>query len=155
MKHVEFRKAAAEDVVYVADHIRRGDALEAEATGITDLKMALEASRRCSDYTWVALVEGVPVMVFGCGCPLLHDEGDVWAIGTDVCTKLPREMLFYGRQKIREMLDIYPRLGNYCDARYRASHRWLRKLGFKVLPPVPCGPKGAPFCKVFISREDI
>jgi hypothetical protein len=63
-------------------------------------------------------------------------------------------MLKYGRSKILEMLELCPKLGNYCDARYTAAHRWLRKLGFTVHPPEPYGPKRALFCRITIDKEN-
>ena len=153
VREIEFRPATQADAVYIADHLRRDDCLEAEATGVKNLRFAVELSRSCSDFAWVALSDGVPALIFGVSVPLMGTEGEIWALGTDVCTASPREMLFYGRKKIRELLELCPEYGNYCDARYDAAHRWLKKLGFQVSPPEPRGPRGKLFCKIYIRRE--
>ena len=152
-KVVEFREATEEDALFIADRLRQADRAEVLATGAT-CRSAVEGSRRLSDYVWTGLIDGGPAMLFGCGISLVSTAAEVWALGTDECTRAPREMLIYGRRKIREMLDIYPEMQNYCDARYHAAHRWLKKLGFTVHPAEPHGPKGELFCKITIKRED-
>lgn len=136
----------------MADNLRKADREEIAAMGSTP-RAAVEYSRQLSDFAWTGLIDGKPSMIFGCGASLVSASADVWALGTDECTAVPREMLIYGRKKIREMLDIYPELQNYCDARYHAAHRWLRKLGVTVHPAEPHGPNGEPFCKITISKE--
>ena len=150
-REITFREATREDALFVADRLREADRNEVVAMGTTP-RMAVEYSRQLSDFAWTGLIDGVPAMLFGCGSSLVSVTADVWALGTDECTKLPREMLIYGRKKIGEMLDIYPEMQNYCDARYHAAHRWLKKLGFTVHPAGPHGPNGEPFCKITISK---
>lgn len=154
MKNITFREATAEDAKYVASRLRKADVAEVLALGCPPEK-AVETSRNASDFAWTALINGEPVMLFGCGCSLTSPVAEVWALGTDACTAVPRDMLVYGRQKIREMLDIYPEMQNYCDARYTAAHRWLKKLGFVIGDPVPYGPKGSLFCKIYIRKEGL
>ena len=151
-KIVEFREATREDALFIADRLRQADRDEVAAMGAT-CRMAVEGSRQMSDYAWTGLINGVPAMLFGCGAPLVSQAGEVWALGTDLCSTAPREMLVYGRKLIRMMLEIYPELQNYCDARYHAAHRWLKKLGFTVGPAEPRGPNGELFCKISIRKE--
>lgn len=152
MKNITFREATAEDAKYVASRLRKADVAEVLALGCPAEK-AVELSRKLSDYAWTGLIDGEPAMLFGCGCSLTSTAAEVWALGTDLCTSAPREMLVYGRQKLREMLDIYPKMQNYCDARYKAAHRWLKKLGFEISIPEPYGPKGEMFCKITVRKE--
>jgi hypothetical protein len=152
-KVVTFREATREDAIYIADNLREADRNEVAATGSTP-RMAVEYSRQLSDYVWTGLIDGVPAMMLGCGCPLASPVAEVWALGTDACTKAPREMLVYGRQKVKEMLELYPEMQNYCDARYHAAHRWLKRLGFTVHPAEPHGPNGELFCKITIRKEN-
>lgn len=153
MKQVTFRPATREDAFYVADRLREADRAEVAALGFSP-REAVEWSRQLSDFTWVGMIEGERAMLFGCGCRLTSETAEVWALGTDACTATPREMLFYGRKLLTYILDIYPSLENYCDARYAAAHRWLRKLGFTVGEPEPHGVKGEKFCKISISKGE-
>ena len=82
------------------------------------------------------------------------DKNEVSALGTDTLTAHPREMLVYGRRKIRELLEEFPVLENWCDARYHAAHRWLKRLGFTLSDPEPHGPHGEEFVKISIRKGD-
>jgi hypothetical protein len=153
MKNITWRPAVEDDVPFIADRMREADRLEVAAMGLTP-RGALRWSMELSDYVWTGLIDGTPSMMFGCGKSLTASTAQVWALGTDECTKAPREMLVYGRKFLKMMLDIYPEMYNFCDARYAAAHRWLRKLGFTVGEPEPYGLKGEEFCKITISKGD-
>ena len=43
------------------------------------------------------------------------------------------------------MLKTYRVLTNYADARNTTAIRWLRWLGFNILPAIPFGLDGLPF----------
>lgn len=147
MIDVVFRAATPEDARYIGAHLRVSDSLEVSALGAVP-EYAVLQSFRDSDIAWTALVDGVPVIMFGAGGNVFSDRGFVWALGTDECTKHPREMLVFGREKLKEMLGIYPILENYCDARYIRALRWLKKIGFSVSDPVKWGKNGELFCKI-------
>jgi hypothetical protein len=153
MKKVEFRPATREDARYVAARLRDADREEVVAMGSTP-QTAVEWSRLMSDFAWTGLIDGEPSMIFGCGSSLISTTGEIWALGTNTCTSAPREMLVYGRYVVSRMLEVFPALQNYCDARYTAAHRWLKKLGFTVHPAEPHGPNGELFCKIEIHRRE-
>lgn len=150
---VTFRPATVEDCRFVAAHLREADRREVLASGFRSPLAALEFSFYGSDVAFAGLIDGRVSMIFGVGAPVFADAGTVWALGTDDLTRHPREMLIYGRAKIRELLEQFPVLENYCDARYKAAHRWLKRLGFTLSGPVPYGPHGEPFVKITIRKE--
>lgn len=152
MAEVLIRAATIEDAVYVGKHLRRADADEIMALGEDPEKM-VRYCVRASDEAMTAVVAGVPVMVFGCSRSMLSEWGEVWALGTDECTKHPREMLIFGRSLVRAFLEKYPKMMNYCDARYARALKWLKKIGFTVHPPAPYGPKGMQFCLITAEKE--
>ena len=147
MIHVEFVEAGYEDARYIGENLRQADAEEVAALG-ADPRLSVLTSLRDSDLAWTAKINGIPVMMFGAGGGVFSEKGFVWALGTDECTKHPREMLVFGREKLREMLNVYPVLENYCDARYKKALRWLEKIGFQVSAPVKWGINGELFCKI-------
>lgn len=151
---VEFREARIEDVRFLAPRLREADVNEVLALGFRNSLAALEASFYSSDAVFTGLIDGVPAMMFGVGAPLFAESGTVWALGTDTLTAHPREMLVYGRRKIRELLEEFPVLENWCDARYHAAHRWLKRLGFTLSDPEPHGPHGEEFVKISIRKGD-
>lgn len=150
MRDITFRQATKADADFIASRLREADVREVLALGVAP-GQALAMSFSGSDEAWTVLVDGEPAMMFGCRQGLLEDFAEVWALGTDRCTECPREMLVYGRQKIQELLTRFPRMRNFCDARYKASHRWLRRLGFTVKDPVSFGPQNMKFCEIFIG----
>ncbi len=152
MKQITISIATEDDARYVARNLRAADRAEVRALGFTP-EQAVEVSRRESDTAWVARVNGTPAMVFGVRQALVAEEAEIWALGTDVCTSCPRQMLWYGRRIVEGLSRRYPVMKNYCDARYDAAHRWLRKIGFSVGVPRAVGPKGAMFCEIRITRE--
>ena len=152
MERVELRAATPEDVRFVAEQLRDADRAEVLAVGFRP-EAGLRLSVAASDCVWCGLIGGVPSMIFGCSRGLLSEHGEVWALGTDNCTRHPREMLIYGRKVLRMLLDVFPVLENYCDVRYEKSLRWLRKIGFTVGHPVPYGVNGALFCPIVAKKE--
>lgn len=149
---VEFRVADKSDSDFVNARLRAADIREIEALGANPVGMVWKCVK-ASDFAWTGFVDGVPVMVFGCGQSLLASEGDVWALGTDELEKHPREVLLYGKERIAKMLEIFPCLGNHCGAWHAKNLRWLKKLGFTISAPVPYGAKGEMFCKITIRKE--
>lgn len=150
---VTFRPATAEDCRFVAAHLREADRREVLASGFRSSLAALETSFHGSDVVFAGLIDGEVSMIFGVGAPIFADAGTVWALGTDNLTRHPREMLIHGRAKVRELLEQFPAMENYCDARYTAAHRWLKRIGFTLSGPVPHGPHGEPFVKIMIRKE--
>ena len=154
MKKVSIRIADREDSKRIAAELRAADVAEVSALGSRPYG-AVESSRLASDIAWVAFVDGKPAMMFGVCQPLTAEEAEVWALGTDVCTGVPREMLWYGRKIVRGLLKRYPVMVNVCDARYAAAHRWLKRIGFTVGTPEPVGPDGELFCRIRIEEGRI
>ena len=151
MTDVVFREATEADARYIGANLRAEDRCEVAALGADPEKAVLQ-SLRDSDMAWTALVNGAPAMMFGVGGNLFSERGFVWALGTDECTKHPREMLIFGRRKVKEMLNVYPVLENYCDARYDKALRWLKRIGFRVSDPVKWGKNGELFCKITVQE---
>ena len=147
------RPATREDAEFIGHRLRAEDAREVAACGLRP-RDAVLISFRASDYCFTGEVDGEPAMIFGVGCSLFGETASVWALGTDACRRVPMSMVRIGRQVVAELLRVYPRLENYCDARYVESLRWLRLLGFTIDEPEPRGPFGIKFCHLFITRED-
>lgn len=153
MAEVTFRQAAEEDAVYIGERLREADRREVAALGFDPPGKAVLASFYSSDVAFTGLIDGDPSMMFGVAAPLWSGTGLVWALGTDHCTKHPKEMLLYGKKKVMELLELCPVLENYCDARYTAAHRWLEHIGFTLSEPVPHGRNGELFRKLSIRKE--
>ena len=150
---IPVRKATEEDARRVAAALRESDRLEIEALNL-DPAFALMDSFAGSDEAYAAYVDGEAAMIFGVGETMFSDEAFVWALGTDVCNRAPLAMVRIGRAMVGRFLETYPRLTNWCDARYDKTIKWLRLLGFTIGDPEPYGAKGALFRKLSIQRKE-
>lgn len=151
---IEFRPANKEDSDFVNARLRTADIREVEALG-QRVKGIVWACVLASDFAWTGLIDGVPAMVLGCAESPLASEGEVWALGTSVLDKHPREVLTYGKQKLSEMLDIFPCLVNYCGVWHTKNLKWLKKIGFEISAPAPYGKNGCMFCKVTARKKEV
>ena len=151
---VEIRQTVMEDAEYLARHLRPGDLREIAALGVPP-RTAVVESVRTSDHVWTALHEGRVLMIFGVS-ELIYKEApaSIWALGTPECSKFKREMLRIGRSVVRDLLRTFPRMENWCDARYSESVRFVRHLGFTVDKPCEWGVNGEPFCHLHISAKN-
>lgn len=135
---VEFVQATPERLEHLALHLRDQDRAELAAAGWDDARVALTESVAKSRWTLVALVDGEPAAVFGCGeiGSMLAPDGVPWMLGTNAVARHARVLQRYARAYIAAMLAEYPRLVNAVHAGNAVSLRWLRRLGFNVHPPV-------------------
>jgi len=85
-------------------------------------------------------------------------EGDLlgriaipWMLGTPALDQRARTLIRVTRRYFDAMLDLYPLLVNYADARHVDSLRLVRAAGCTVHPAEPFGFEGRPFHK--FTRE--
>lgn len=127
--------------------LRREDSLECRATGARDDHDALRTSLLASTVALTFRFDGQPVAFGGIvNEPVLTEaptRGLVWLLTTDACRAHP---LATHRMALRFLEACgWDVLHNHVDAHYLTALRWLSALGFKVAPPAPWGPFGAPF----------
>ena len=152
---IQIREATAEDAQYIAAHLREEDRQEILALAECPPGAMVSASFHGSEACFTGTLDGEPVLIFGAGrSSVFSDKAEVWALGTRGCDRAPKAMVKYGRRIVREFLEYFPELENYCDARYTKSLRWLKLMGFTIGEPEPYGAKGNLFCKLSIKRED-
>lgn len=152
-RYLDLVPATRQLVEYAAQFIRREECEEIMAADGETPAEALLRSYFASQDSWIAL-DKLGGIVAVCGvsredwqwsCP--------WLLGTDKVKELWRPFLRTCKQTLPSVLEKYPNLRNWCDARYERSLAWLRWLGFTVEPPVPYGMNGEPFCKFWIRSE--
>ena len=147
MKDIQFRAATEQDALYLAQHLREADVREVVKMGMRPAS-ALLTGLRASDLCLTAELDGKPVMMLGATFPVFG-TGEVWALGTDDLFKLKRELLHYGREFVRYLLDRHDSYANASDADYKASHNWLRRIGFKITDNAAPG-----FVRINLSRQE-
>jgi len=133
----------------MAPHMRKKDAAEVWAAYHHCPKEALVRSLRASTSAWTVLVDGTPVMMFGVGSfNLLDCQGHPWLLATDKIRNLGTRIIRGTRKYLDIMLEMYPELVNYVDARQTSTLRWLRWCGFSIHEAQDFGAEGLPFHKV-------
>ncbi len=154
MRKIVFREATEADAEIIGKNLRSADRKEMLYLGI-DPEYAVKYSLAVSDYAWTAGFEqGGPFFIFGVSAGTIREAGIVWAMGTDVCFSVPAEMLYHGKKKIAELLEICPVLENYVAADNIHAVNWLEHVGFTLSDPEPYGKYGKPFRKLVIRKGE-
>jgi hypothetical protein len=102
-------------------------------------------------YAW--LVNGRCMAMFGvAGATALSSTGQPWMLGAKDLPKYAKTFMKGCPIILQDWLRQYPVLRNVVDARYTVAIRWLQKLGFTILPPIPVGPDQMMFHPFEIKR---
>jgi hypothetical protein len=150
----EIRPSVFHDVCEVAGKMREADRMEVWASSHHEPEEALLIGYRTSSVCRTALWRGEPVAMFGLVPEtLLGGRAVVWLLGTDGVQRMGHCFARLSRWAIREMLQVYPLLFNYVDARYKASVDWLRWCGADVREPEPHGLDRLPFHFFTLERR--
>ena len=135
--------------------MRAADRLEVEALGFASPREALEASLEVSAMSGAALIGGEIAALFGVaeapGSSFLTPTGVAWLLTGAVVDRHPLTFWRASKMVVRELAHCFPRLINDVDARYLSALSYLRRLGFRVLPPVPHGVHGELFHPVVLG----
>lgn len=130
----------------LAENMRWADCEEVWAVGhlypLQATLLSLEASRD----VWTGLADGKIVCMFGVGAAMiLSTTGVPWLLTTELVNEHAKPFLRRNKKVVKEMRDKYPLLRNYVDERNTVAVKWLKWLGFEVLPSIPFGIEGLPF----------
>src|SRR3954470_20102838 len=134
--------------------MRREDVAEVLALGFQDARTAVWHSLSQSTVAFALLFDGEVAAVFGVG-RAENGVACVWALTGRAVHVHPRAFIRASRPILHMLLSECGVLCNVVDARYEASVRWLRWLGFSVGPAIPIGPEGIPFHPISIRQEDV
>lgn len=146
MSVVRYERPTEALVEHIAANMREADVKEVWASGDHTPLSALQFSIDESEYSTVAIIDDIPVAVFGLAVSgILTTYGVPWMLGTDDVVLKRRAFLPNSKRVIEQMLAIAPYLYNYAHADNKVSIRWLKWLGFKFDDAAPYGPHGEPF----------
>jgi len=146
---VKLAKPDADDLRYLAQHLRADDAQELRAVHGSELDLleCLHTAVESSEEAYVAVTAyGEPIAVFGVApVSLLGGQGCPWMLGTDTLELYGRAIVQLSRQHVARWGLKYDQLFNYVDARNLRSIAWLRHTGFSIFKAEPYGVDGLPF----------
>ena len=142
------RKPTKEDVDYLIKNIRDEDQIEIVAAGGVSIEEVIGSMGHLIDQSYVWEVNGEVICLFGITPDETNEDvGIAWLLSTKGFNRYAFE--FAGRCKdvfnplAREFKYIY----NYIHEENKLSIKWLKWLGFDILPAEPIGNKGANFHK--------
>jgi len=134
--------------------MRLEDAEECRAAGGYSPMQAAMLCLQTATYARTLLISDAPVAFWGTNAvPGVPGVGGIWLLGTTGLLRHRRAFVRHcNRAALAPMLDQYHTLVNFVDARYTEAVRWVRWLGFTVLPAIPYGPFNLLFHPIVIRR---
>lgn len=154
MASYQIVEATPEHALELAENMNPPDAAEVWAAMHSTPLEALLRSMRVSRDTTTGLVDGRVLAMFGVApTTALSTVGSPWLLGSREVPQHRRAFMLASREYIRQITPMYAMLENYVDARYTASIRWIRWLGFTVDEAKPFGLDGALFHRFWAMRN--
>ena len=115
---------------------------------------ALTLSLKHCSYNRAVLLDGHVVAMFGVG----GEKGKVgvpWMLASPLLTKIRKPFLRESKEFLEEMSKDYPVLNNVAWTKNKEHIRWLKWLGFTMLPAVPIGPDGELYIEFYKVIEHV
>lgn len=136
---IEIVDADSDHAFRMAPRLRKADAEEVAAIVEGAPLLAVLDSMRSSDRSFVALVDGEPVMLCGVAPhPDDPDTGIPWMLTTDGIYAVRDEFIRFSQPIFERTVGTkYKRLANITSATNEVAHRWLLMLGFTLGPELP------------------
>jgi hypothetical protein len=128
--------AHTDHIFWLANNMSEADRNEvAAAVGMGPYR-ALADSLNRSVAAWTAMVDDSrPICMFGVTpVDILAGVGSPWLLGTDEVKNHATTFLRLCKGYVAKMLELFPHLVNYVDARHEVAIRWLKWLGFRFDP---------------------
>ena len=151
MKHLRILEGEDWHLNYLIGRLREEDYNEVKAATGQDPNDVLRDAWLTKGKRWTIEYMDRIVGVFG-----LKDGGNEigvpWLLGNEGIRKIGRAFVGESGRIIAGMLQDFPVLMNYVDARNKTSIRWLEWCGFNIHAPVPYGAEQLPFHPFIMYR---
>lgn len=142
----EAARPTQEHIEYLAENMSELDTQEVWAAGHATPLEALKFSMMVSRDTMVWLGDGKAVCICGIGNPaFISDVGSPWMLATEDLKKFSKQFLRESKRFMAKAKKEHRFLVNYVDVRNKPSVKWLKWLGFNLLPAEPYGVDELPF----------
>lgn len=144
----EVFQADIADIGPIAENMREADVREVWLSSHMSPYEALRRSLEVSELAFTIVHEDQPIGMFGVRCQsLLGKVGIPWLLGTDKIREVRRQFIYEGPRWIEVLQGDYRVLMNYVHADNAMSLKWLKGLGFTIMPREQIGPEKAWFHK--------
>ncbi len=138
----------------IAANPRQADEVEVRASCGLSVGWALRYGLRKSSKVWTAIIDGIPVCMFGVTLTsAITGTGTVWCLASSEMSKpaVRRQFIEHSPHVLQAVQERFPgTLFNAVDVRNLSAIRWLKWMGFKLLPPEPMGRNGELFQPFYI-----
>jgi len=154
-KHTyKVRDATEADAEELGPKLRQADIDELKASSDIDPLDLLKSSVTSSYAAKAGLVDGEVICLFGVvKLSLVSFTGIPWLLASSKLEKHARLFLRGSKLIVSEMRKNHSYLYNFVDVRNKHAIRWLKWLGFSILPAKPHGPRGFMFHKFEMKRK--
>ena len=146
--------ASPDMVRHVVRNIRPIDRVESLAFYGKEPEEMIAETLENSRLAWVGLLDGEPVVAFGCACyDTLESTGVPWLFGTPKLERCAKTFVRMSKPYLAAIINCHLRLTNCVDVRNELAIKWLRWLGFTVEPAAPAGYFGLPFHRIWMEAK--
>lgn len=149
-------KATQEYIDLMKDHLRGSDEETCWDVARYTANEGLQYSFDRSDLSWIALVDGDPILCWGVGKrALLSHVGVPWLLATDKIGGIGFRVVRHSKEYVKQMLDKYSLLETWVDARNKLSMVWLKWCNFNMDKAEPLGIDHRLFHRFWMEREEV
>lgn len=144
-KKPHIRPATCDDMDFFEKHARQADKEELAAMSGGSVEDSIGYALITPGEVSVWEVNGEPVAIFG-----VVDNGAagvIWMIATDDFEKHSIEFIRNQRDVVDRMIMPYRYLYNFVHAKHSKAIKWLKAIGFTILPAEKIGVKDEYFHK--------
>lgn len=153
---VEFKQADRSDFRLMKRIIREEDKQELEASSGKRYEEIIDKTRDATDFAIAGYCSGKLIAIFGVGsATVVTKTGIIWMFGTKFLPKNQKVFLQHCKRCVEVMLENYPIVFNYVDARNTMVINWLKWIGFTFGNAEPYGPNKMPFYKFYIKNKNV
>lgn len=151
--NIVIRKSNYEDVYYLKDKLRASDAEEVWCSHHHTTYEALKLSLDNSNISFTVELNNEPIMMFGVSSEsVLSSSAIIWMLSSDKINNIRIKFIRQNINFIKYLLNIYPVMYNYVDARNKKSIQWLKYLGAKIEEAKPYGIEKMMFHKFYFIK---
>jgi hypothetical protein len=145
-ENVIARDATVEDIAILKDSLRKSDINELWASHHITPEKALLTSYEKTTFCVTVEIDKEPIGMMGiCPDTLIGNAACIWMLSSEKLDKVRRAFAKHSRKYIKILLNQYPLLYNWVDARNKQSIKWLRWCGAEIYEAMPYGVEQMPF----------
>lgn len=127
------RKAKEEDLRHLTPRLREADRREVtDISGLSVYEALFDAFHQSVECYTILSADNSPIGIFGVVPIFKGQAGCPWMVATDDLRKEAKQFMSECHIWINKLLDLFPTLTNFVDARNTVAIQWLKCVGFNL-----------------------